>query len=519
MLPRLLDANYNGEFDLHPEKLTANLNLTPLSTATMNLPEGEPAVGLRKWVEIFSPYGSLGKFRVASVKTAYGTGQTIGLEHGIATLGDNLTAASTTLTGTPYAIMGTLLGYQSLWQRGTIPDTGSYTVKVDRSNVLSAVLDLLKQMNGYTLTYDFSTTPWALGIVAMETTPSCECRMSRNAIDVSVTFDDNDLCTRVYAVGLTDGYMDADTVSTWGVIAKSLGTDENADAEEVQAYATEYLAEYKNPRVNIEITAMELAAQTGETIDAFVIGKLCRVALPDWGYTTDQRIVAVVYSDLLGNPSDVKLSLSTAPRDLSRTLAGISSDLYGTSTVKGGSGSSGGGGGGGSGKGKLEEYRTSIVQNADSIQLMAWDLGDLNNGLIDAQASISLNASNILLRVEKNGVISSINQTAESITISASRVNLSGYTTISQLNAKFAEIDGLSVSSFSVTNLGCTSGAFSSLTANTTLRYGNDTIDKSSKTVVTNTSITQTKTQVSGVWVVTDVTLAKSTSSMNYLSY
>ena len=159
------------------------------------------------------------------------------------------------------------------------------------------------------------------------------------------------------------------------------------------------------------------------------------------------------------------------------------------------------------------------MQNADSIQLMAWDLGDLNNGLIDAQASISLNASNILLRVEKNGVISSINQTAESITISASRVNLSGYTTISQLNAKFAEIDGLSVSSFSVTNLGCTSGVFSSLTANTTLRYGNATIDKSSKTVVTNTSITQTKTQVSGVWVVTDVTLAKSTSTMNYLSY
>jgi len=198
-------------------------------------------------------------------------------------------------------------------------------------------------MTGYMLTYDFAT--WSVGIVAMESTPSCECRMSRNADSVSITMDDNDLCTRVYAVGLSGGYTDADTVSTWGVISKSLGTADNAIAAEVQAYAAQYLAEYKNPRVNVEVSALELAAQTGESIDAFEIGKLCRVALPDWGYSTEQRIIAISYSDLLGSPNDAKLSLSTAPRDLSRTLAGMSTDLYGTSTVNNKSARGGGGGG------------------------------------------------------------------------------------------------------------------------------------------------------------------------------
>lgn len=520
MLPRLLDLSYNGVQDLHPEKLSVKQNLTPLSTATMTMPEGEPTISLRQWVELFGPYGSLGRFRVSTVKTDYGDGQSISLEHGIATLGDYLTAADTTLTGTPYAIMGTLLGYQSLWQRGTIPDAGSYTVKVNRSNVLSAVLDLLKQMTGYMLTYDFET--WSVGIALMESTPSCECRMRRNAESVRITMDDNDLCTRVYAVGLTNGYMDADTVGTWGVISKSLGTSDTTDAAEVQAYATQYLAEYKNPRVNIEISAQELARQTGETIDAFSAGKLCRVALPDWGYATQQRIVTVNYADLLGNPDDVQLSLSTAPRDLSRTLAGINADLYGTSesvSAKGG----GGGGGGASGKGKLVEYRTAINRNTDSVEILAWDVSDLNSELITAQASITVNASNIELKVSKDGVISSINQTPESITISASRINLSGYVTASQLSAAFANFTSSTIDSLSVSSLGVTSGVFGTLTANSTLRYGTDTIGKASLTVLTGLNVSRNTIhydsggQSYSVTLVTNVTA--NTAVVDYLSY
>lgn len=515
MLPRLLDTSFNEACRLHPEKVSVKINLTPLSTATMTLPEGEPTVGIRNWIELYGRYGSLGKYRVSSVKTDYGDSQTVALEHGIATLGDYLTAASTTLTGTPYAIMGTLLGCQSLWTRGTIPNTGSYTVKVDRSNVLSAVLDLLKQMTGYMLTYDFTT--WTVGIALMESTPSCECRMRRNVENVRITVDDNDLCTRVYAVGLTGGYMDADTVSTWGVIAKSLGTPDDAAAADVQAYAAQYLAEYKNPRVSIEISAQDMAAKTGETIDAFGIGKLCRVALPDWSYTTDQRVVSVNYPDLLGDPNNVQLSLSTAPRDLSRTLAAMTSDLYGTSTVAGGGG--GRGGGGASGKGKLVEYHTAILRNTDSVEILAWDVSDINDELITAQASITVNASNIELKVSKDGVISSINQTPESITISASRINLSGYVTASEfssLNAALANVtSGTVQASLLYTQ---------NLTATNTVRLGGHTCAWDSLQVCTNVHYSKEANTIPATdglsyYVITSVRVWGDYETINFMSY
>lgn len=56
---------------------------------------------------------------------------------------------------------------------------------------------------------------------------------------------------------------------------------------------------------------------------------------------------------------------------------------------------------------------------------------------------ITINAQGIESKVSKNGVISSINQTSESVVISASRINLSGYVTASQLNAVDGRIDNL----------------------------------------------------------------------------
>jgi len=56
---------------------------------------------------------------------------------------------------------------------------------------------------------------------------------------------------------------------------------------------------------------------------------------------------------------------------------------------------------------------------------------------------ITVNANGISTKVEKNGVISAINQTAESVTISARKINLSGYVTASELASTNAKIDNL----------------------------------------------------------------------------
>ena len=56
---------------------------------------------------------------------------------------------------------------------------------------------------------------------------------------------------------------------------------------------------------------------------------------------------------------------------------------------------------------------------------------------------ITVTADRIETKVSKNGVISSINQSAETIDINASRINLTGYVTASQLNSVDAKIDNL----------------------------------------------------------------------------
>lgn len=58
-----------------------------------------------------------------------------------------------------------------------------------------------------------------------------------------------------------------------------------------------------------------------------------------------------------------------------------------------------------------------------------------------AEVNINSNKGLIETKVSKNGVISSINQTAESIVISANKIDLSGYVTASSLSAEVARID------------------------------------------------------------------------------
>ena len=62
------------------------------------------------------------------------------------------------------------------------------------------------------------------------------------------------------------------------------------------------------------------------------------------------------------------------------------------------------------------------------------ETSDLGTRMSSAESSITQNASNIALKVDKNGVISSINQTPESITIDANKVNLVGNVSFNMFN-------------------------------------------------------------------------------------
>lgn len=330
ILPRLLDKNLKEICRLHPSSLMVALNLTPISTATMTISDDidEIQPEMHQFVEIFRGTESLGVFRISEISSAYGE-KTISLEHAITSLEDDVTEGNATLTGNLHTILQALMECQSVahWQLGNVEDTrDDYSITVDRSMCLQTLLEAAKQAKNCYLHFDQSTYPWTISLLKLPDAITSECRISRNIEDVTVSLDDSVLCTRVYSSLLPNGYLDADTISKWGVVAKTIQLDDGTEAgvaEKNIQVATEYLEENKNPAVSIKISAIRLAEITGEQLDKFSVGGMCRVALPEMDITRDERIVSMTYSDLVSAPERVSLVLSSGKQNAGIAIAEI----------------------------------------------------------------------------------------------------------------------------------------------------------------------------------------------------
>lgn len=563
--PRLLDKNLQEVARLRPSALSAVNNLSPISTATMEIPEGEPSVGVHDFVEVFGPDGSLGIFRVASSRTSYRNSQQLSLEHALCTLADDLTPGSTRneendvvefkIEGTLSQVVNAILSYQSTarWVAGNIDDTGvSLSLTVDRETLLDALISTLDLVEGYGIFPDTSVTPWIVNVRKLEATPSSECRMTRNAPGVTIAYEDSDLVTRAYHPALSGGYLDADTISTWGVIAQEIPVQDDAVPEEVLEYAKKFLADRKNPRVNVEIDGLYLAQITGEPLDAFKPGQLCRVALPDYGVSVNERIVSVHFTDLVNMPEQVTISLSTSPRTLSRDLASIKRETDSTSRASRSYGTSIR-----AINNDLKEKNTLIQELENEIILRAKveDLEATNKRVSEAeisidgleaeiqlkanveyvdaverrvtQAEIDINGdeatiglkaqveverqrissaevrldgveAEIELKVEKNGVISAINLSPEQIKISANKITLDGQTIVGYLEGSTLSINELDADVIYVgENIQIRGDVVScpSLYAETDIQLGDYIAGWQSKTVVTGYTVSGSSQQ------------------------
>lgn len=98
---------------------------------------------------------------------------------------------------------------------------------------------------------------------------------------------------------------------------------------------------------------------------------------------------------------------------------------------------------------------SSITQTSSQIR------SEVSNVRAGLQSQITQNAGNIELKVSKNGVISSINQTAEDITINASKINLQGYVKATDITADYIKGKIASISSVSMQSLVASSIQFS----------------------------------------------------------
>lgn len=465
--PRLLNQDMAAVGSVQPDSMSITRNLHALSTAKMVLPPGEPVVRARSFLKLFDRYGCAGVYRVSKVRSAYGQQVELTLKHGLCVLEDDTVKVSEGKTaGTAGQIIQTLWNSEGVtqaplyWRLGCFADTPTIEFEYNNPKLMDAVWEVLEKVPGYALDFDQSVFPWVLNLVKLDEQVSCEGRFGRNLDTCAVSVDDSAFCSRVY-LDDRDGYTDSPTVAEWGISSSTLTVPEGADETAVSEYVSAYLREYGEPRVVITLEAADMSAATGEELDAFANGKLCRVCLPDYGVTLNERIVTISIPDVYGDPDHVAITMANRTETASSYLEKLRSSSKTLSNQSNITNRRLGGVGAKLDQTDIELVRTKeeltdtryrlskaglvVDGDAESVKVFAYQetVNLLDGRLNIAESELLVQAGQISSKVSKDGVISSINQTAEEIKIQANKINLSGYVTASTFEAEIASIENV----------------------------------------------------------------------------
>lgn len=109
---------------------------------------------------------------------------------------------------------------------------------------------------------------------------------------------------------------------------------------------------------------------------------------------------------------------------------------------------------------RIDSAEVAINANGVSIGAQKTSIDNLTNRVTKAESSIEVNAEGISSKVSKNGVISAINQTSESVVISAKKIDLNGVVKSDLFKGALANVDNLFASTLgcfdlSATNISC----------------------------------------------------------------
>lgn len=414
-LPRLLNGSMKEVRRLHPLSLSITEKLIPLSYASMKLMKDEMLTE-RQWVELFSPLGSVGVFRVKSPQEGIGQeNYTAELEHGCTEIGDYLITDAFSGEMTCRQAIQKIFSYYrgSRWKLGNVACTATVNVDYDYDNVLEAIIGVLEQTVDYVLSFNFNTSPWTVSVVKKEESVTAEGRLSRNVQSAVIKRDDTELCTRVYVDGLpkpagregdenAKGYMDADTISQYGVVER----EQSGSYTESQArrVAQTYLRNHKSPKVSVDISAIDLSDITGEQFDKFTIGKLFRLALPEHNQTVTEIITQIAWSDVFGRPREAQISLGD-DRDPVMTFYKETASTAKEVTRSGKSN-----------RKKVDKLETHFEQTDESISMWA-NKTDINGHILQ-EAGLKLDANGTLIYAtdHANNIGSMFDVTAKAIT-------------------------------------------------------------------------------------------------------
>ena len=442
--PRLF-VNDKFKQIVNPVSVSITQNIMPLSTAVITLPKGENLPS-RSYVELFTPYGSAGMFRVRSPRDAYGQEVTAAeLEHMISEVGDYLVKEEVSEMKAADAAMKQAFKYYKggRWQLGSVSalGTGKIAYEVDYDRVLDVMLSILQQKHDCMMAFDFSTKPWTVSIVKKVGTVSAEGRLSRNVTSAIVTNDDTELVTRawyqVFDKKKKPTWKSKDSnVSKYGLVEMPVRTSSDMTDAEITKTVDAFLADHSKPRVSINIQAVELCQITGESLDKLEVGKLYRLALPDDGTSFEDYITSIEWSDVYNDSTSVTVTLGDEEDTVPTFLHNL--DAKGA-----------GGGGGGGAKDDLEklkkEYYTIFDKQDEYIGLLSVHQDEQGNIL--EQAGLTLNPDGLLVYAEtSNGLKHQFDVLNNSFTSSIKNLKKNTETLIEQLEDQInlkVDIDGV----------------------------------------------------------------------------
>lgn len=478
-LPVLLRGDMTEERKLRAASLSLTEEAAGPGEAELTLMPGE-SLEVRDPVRLYTGDGDAGVWFVRSVAADTADGAaTATLAGGLSSLSDDcLPDEDWILSGSFSSVIESLLSRQSpradhsaLWTLDRCEIGESVLLEAGGMDLLSCLLSLFSEFPEYRIKTDQSRFPWRLSFVLADQGAPAEGRLSRNLTSLRIQKDDSLLCTRVISAALPGGFLDSDAASVYGVIAEVLPLPEDAEGTSALSAARRYLANRKEPAVSIRVGAADLSRATGEAKDRFAIGRMLRLCLPG-GERFAERVVTRRLPDVYGQPERVELELANPAENLRLSVLRLAKEAKalrraGSRAARRGRKNSQ----------TLEEQsgllsdarleidraharilllasqedlndvkqrmsRAGIVVDGAlaEVRLLAEksELNDLGDRVTTAEASIAVNAEGISLKVGRGEVISAINQTAESIRISAARIDLSGYVTASQLSAALA---------------------------------------------------------------------------------
>lgn len=340
-LPRLLDSSFHEVARIDPDNLRLQLKLDPKSGATMRVPLSEPEVKVGDWLELFSPHGSEGIFRVIEVETVHGYQgeRTVYMEHAIGVLEDSLAIGTQSMSAPVATVFATLLETQNVrhWVLGDcdVPEDYELIYEYSYDNLLQAIVSLTASLPPeYMWEFDTMRHPFVMHLRKLPDDDRCEARMSRNMTSSTLTVNRSDLCTRLIPFGAGEGkdrvtltaltgsqHIDSPTAETWGLVSKTITAGDVYDAPTLKLVAERYLERYGDPLVSVVLNSMDIYEATGERLDHFRNGAVCRVALPEYGVTLRERVISVTWPDVFNQPERCDIQLANRIRDAADEIA------------------------------------------------------------------------------------------------------------------------------------------------------------------------------------------------------